>query len=437
MIDIKALNLRTVSRLFTALIVISAMAAYNLFGVPLQWIGQLGILALAFLLLAKAKPHAFPGLPLIFSYLLWALVVTTLRAFTEDLSTMLPEKATTGYWVYILLRFVSILNFIAAAYIANWLAETEGVKPLLNRMAWIGFAGACYGIYIYIAQVYGLPEPPRTRLGTGGAEQSVVFSYAFHRAMGSFREPSHLAEWLIFPIYATMIGRRFSSLRVTVNSICLLLTGSLTGIIGFFSGLILASFFLMRHALSQLKVLMKPALPIILALAISSGMVVANNLGSSSIVDTLWKRIEPVFSDRGLSATNRDYVFQYYDRYPLPVLGQGLGNANIRFSRAYHLEAVGSFLNLYIANLYAVGVIGFCILLMVLLYPLLRVRKFIGGKPNLEAFVLVSAYIGWLFIYFVHSEELSIHFGILFGLLVSIGREPQSQPRQTASGSHG
>ncbi len=49
------------------------------------------------------------------------------------------------------------------------------------------------------------------------------------------------------------------------------------------------------------------------------------------------------------------------------------------------------------------------------LYLIFQNRK----SPSQQGFVFViSAYLAWLFMFVMHAEELSIHFGIVYGLII-------------------
>ena len=81
------------------------------------------------------------------------------------------------------------------------------LRPIVQRTTAVGVLCAAMALYIYVAQLSGLPEPPRTRMGTGGDQQATTFTYAFHRAMGTFQEPGDLASWLVLPLFLSFLAR--------------------------------------------------------------------------------------------------------------------------------------------------------------------------------------------------------------------------------------
>ncbi|MCB0386746.1 MAG: O-antigen ligase family protein, partial [Bdellovibrionales bacterium] len=388
---------------------VQALGAYSIGPVPIPWFAQIGVIALFFWLFARRQVRLFPGFPVLMVFIMWAIGITLTNMMLDDYSLYLPPKATTPYMVYVGLRFVNLLAFISAVGVTYWLLQRNQGNLLIRNITIIGAAAALYAAYVYLAQLKGWPELPRTRVGTSGDEQLTVFTYAFHRAMGSFREPSHLAQWLVLPLFMSLSLKGWKGLLTSLAmGAMLLLSGSLTGILSALFGILGAAVFNVKRIIPEVKKIAKILVPLAVASVIFSLMVSRNIEGSSNLIEVIWTRVAPVLTEKGAESTNRDYVYQYLEENPAPVLGYGLGHSNLLFSRASQLDATASFLNLYINVAYSLGIVGLLILGMMLGFPfyLYIVTRSRVGKPRV--FFLLGAYLAWLLIYFVHSEEFDI-----------------------------
>jgi O-antigen ligase len=290
-------------------------------------------------------------------------------------------------------------------------------EALVRRIVWIGTATALAGVYIYFAQVQGWWEPGRSRLGTDGGEQTTLFAYAFHRAMGTFREPSHFAEWLVIPFFLSFAHKgRGKNLHTAAMAAALLLTGSLTGILAIASGLAGALALGNPFRGGRLKV------PLRLALAAGAGLVLFNAVAvtrageTADLLKVLTSRIEPIL-EGGVGQSNRYYVYDYVASQPIPIVGAGLGHAQMQFSLEHGSTVITSFLSLYLNALFSVGVPGLAMLLLLLAFPVVGLARQRRYRTHPELMPLMAAYLGWLVMYVVHSEELSLVFGVLFALV--------------------
>lgn len=408
-------------KIFVFLLFLQACAAYSIGPVPLQWIAQAGIVLLFLWLFLRRHIRVFTSFHLLMIFLMWTLGVTLANMLSTDYSVLVPPLATTPYLVYVSLRIFTLVTFIATVGITYWLMEANQGETLIRRCAYLGVIVAIYGFYVYLAQVKGWPEIPRTRVGTTGREQITVFSYAFHRAMGSFREPSHLAEWLILPLFFSLSLKSWKGilLPLIIGSV-LLLTGSLTGILSSLFGISVAALFAVRRLIPESARGLKYLIPIVIAGIVFSLLVVKNNDGSGNLVEVLWKRVEPLLSEKGAEASNRDYVYHYISHRPIPVVGVGLGHSNLVFSKSMRIEATASFLNLYINIAYSLGLIGLGLFIWLIIYPFFIFIRNSGHRPKIRAFFVTGAYMAWLVTFFAHSEELSVHFGIIYAMALYI-----------------
>ena len=433
MIDRSAAITKMGFHLFCLTLVLHALAAYAIGPVPVPWLAQMLAIYLFFWVGIKSGLRIAPGMVLFSFFFIYAMIVTSYQSIIGDYFNYMPAKATTPYLAYITLRFMTMASFGALVFITFWLLA-RGYKPQIVRF----LAGLCLfisaaALYIYFAQIYGWPEPPRTRMGTGGGEQSVTFTYAFHRALGTFREPSHLAEWLVLPLFMSFAesGWVFYLAR-GLGVMTLLLTGSLTGI-GAILGGIAAGFTFMIPFMSVAVVKSVVRMVLIGAVALSTFSFVVSSKDSkgTDLIDVLSKRVEPL-KEKGVSQSNRNYVYNYVDSVDIPWFGQGLGNSNLKFTQATGLDATASFLNLFINIELSLGYVGLTMFVIFLATPFFIFFLNRDYRFEEDHYLILASFFGWMFVFFAHSEELSFHFAIIYALLIHAFI--QKRPPKTAAG---
>ena len=403
---------------FAVCILATALAAYNVGPIPISWIGDAGLFALGLLVFSRVRPA--PGTGWLIAYIVWSAVVTIATASVSDYGSLMPPLATTPYPVFVALRFLEILSFAGTVQVVYWLLSRGHEAAVSRYLVVLGFIVSLAAAYIYLAQVFGLPEPPRNRMGTRGGEQATVFTYAFHRAMGTFREPSHLAEWLIVPLFLGVRGiqeRSFKLYTAAIASI-LLLTGSLTGILSALFGIGLATVLMGPIRKSTIKLILTTSLVVLFGLAVFDRVAVRYADDSTGLVDVVVSRVAPIVSGGGVLETNRAYVYEYVSDEPPPLLGKGVGHANLAFSQYLGWPVVSSFLNLYLNILYSSGIFGLGLMAVFLLVPLFRAGVSRAFRERPDAPVLVGQYFAWLIVFAVHSEVLTPMFAIAHAMLV-------------------
>lgn len=395
----------------------TALGAYAFGPFPVQWLTQFGMLGLAGVLVLGNRLPAFPGMGLFAAWLAWAAVVTFARLMFVPYGAWMPPGASAPYPVYLVLRFLAPLTFAAAACFVFWLLRNGHHDALVRRVVWAGTITAALAIYIYFAQLNGWWEPGRTRMGTGGGAQSVEFAYAFHRALGTFREPSHLAEWLVFPLLMSFTTRmRARHAHTGVMAVALLLTGSLTGLAGVLGGLLGAIVLSNPFRPGAMKVALRLGAALGIALAVFGVVAVGYAGRSADLISVLGDRIIPIL-EGGMGQSNRSYTFEYIASRPIPFVGEGLGNANITFSNAMGSAITMAFLSLYFNTVMSTGVIGLAMLLVLLALPMLRLAAQPRYRSDTRLLPPMGAYVGWLLMFTIHSEELGLVFGVIYGLL--------------------
>lgn len=406
---------------FLALYFLSAMGAYNVGPVPASWLAQSGMIALAIgLIFYNNRIRVVPGGIFLILFFAWALFVTSENL--HEFADMMPRSATTPYGVYVTLRYIGVVSFMATFYITYWLiAEGEG-ETLVRSVVLIGFGIAVIALYYYLAHMFNLPEPPRNRLGTAGAGAQVVkFSSEggifYNRATGTFREPSGLAEWLILPLFLSFAFReRADRIRSVAIAAAFSLTLSMMGLFsvaaGIFAGLVLTRPVSKRTLKIVGFVVVASALGYFLMSRISLGVLGDNQVTVASL---LGKRVlSTVFG--GIGKSNRAYVYEFVADHPWPAFGYGMGNGNLLFSKFLGVDSPAAFLSLYLFTLYATGYPGMILLGGFLLRSI--GQYMLSFKRTIKATPLVlMAYIAYLVSSAVGAEEMSPWFGITTGLI--------------------
>ncbi|HYR09582.1 MAG TPA: hypothetical protein VEQ60_17540, partial [Longimicrobium sp.] len=234
--------------------------------------------------------------------------------------------------------------------------------------------------------------------------------------------------WLVLPFFLSFAYRgRMRVAHMVALSSALLLTGSLTGIVAVAGGI--GGGWILGNPLSRRRLRM----PLTLAAAAGLGLLVFNAVAVSNGTNTagLWEvvsgRMEDVLSG-GLSASNRSYVYEYTSEQPMPLVGSGLGHAQLLFTASDNTAVISSFLNLYLNYLFALGVPGVVLLALLLAPPAVRLARQPRYRNDPELMLLMAAYLGWLLMFAVHSEELSLVFGIVFGMVAFEGRRAARVP---------
>lgn len=409
---------------FLFLYFLTGMAAYSIGGVPVSWIAQAGFIALAAgLIFFTDRIRIFPGTVLMCLFLVWAVVISTVHL--NEYSGAMPPMVTMPYWAYVSFRYLNIIAFLSALYIAHWLVlEGEG-EALVRGIVTISVIICAMSIYIYFAHIFNLPEPPRNRAGTSGLKQSTTFSssgFNYSRATGTFREPSGLAEWLMLPFFLSFsFKEKADKIRSAIISGTIILTVSMMGVFSIAAGAGIGFILTRPFSKRTFKILLWTILiggVVFFALS----QITIGTLGDKtvSLATVLGNRIVITLFG-GVSGSNRSYVYDFVAENPFPPLGMGFGNGNLEFSAVTGNDVIASFLSLYLFTLYAVGYPGMAVLAIFLLRPIVQ---FVAGfRKNLEVTPLVlMAYVGYLISSAVGAEELSPWFGITAGLLACEAR---------------
>lgn len=418
--QITSIRLKKSSIIYHCLIILiigNGLGAYAIGSIPIQWLVNACIIIISIFCISK-KFCLSLSYKVFLIYCAWLVIVTMLNMLVFNYEDIMPSRAATTYFFFISLRFLTILIFSAIMSIVFYLSIKGYNNQIKEMVVSLGVIISIAALYIYIAQLFGLPEPFRSRMGTGGDIQPTTFSaYVFHRAMGTFREPSMLAEWLLLPFFLSFISQKRMMIPSIIIGAVMLLTGSLTGIVSIIIGLVISIVISNPFKTLNLKV----SLNLIFASLI--GIVIFNFIVGSfagvnvSIIDAVWGRISPIiFKEGGMTHSNRVHVYAYVNSNPVPSIGYGLGNANIVFSNYSGNDIITGLLSLYFNILYSSGIVGLVLLIVFLLVPLNV--KILWRNKNPHLFYLLAAYLAWMVSFTVHSEEFTVMFGITYALFI-------------------
>ncbi len=173
-------------------IVFIFLDAYEIFSIPISWIGMSLLLALSLieyrnLFTKNTKDILFIVLSIVLIPQVFYIV------FFESSSSDL---------VYIFLRIFNIISFFSVLFFTLYYLENKKLELFLKYSKYLIYFFSIATIYIFIAQIFDLYEPLRNRSNTniyGESMQSIFWLTEPHRAMGTFREPVFLVTFF-FPI---------------------------------------------------------------------------------------------------------------------------------------------------------------------------------------------------------------------------------------------
>ena len=190
------------------------LEAYQIFSIPLSWIG----LSLIFLYAFNFK-NIFTTNPLLKVLLIGFIILIII-----DLSFIAsnPQLLNIQYFV---LRIFNIISFVVLFILFknNDVIQDLQLDTKIKNFIII-FSVVC--IYIYFAQIFDLFEPLRNRSNTSvysNSLQTTFWPEASHRALGTFREPSYLVSYFLPLIYLRI--KSFNKLSLTTLILCSTIIG--------------------------------------------------------------------------------------------------------------------------------------------------------------------------------------------------------------------
>jgi len=173
-------------------IFLSFLDAYQLFNIPLNWIGG-SLTVLFFVILYFYENMKIPSLIKLGVFV--ALLPTFFKY--QVISDLIDGE------IYTLLRVFSFLSFIFIFYVTSKSRFNYEIINALEKI-YVFLLSIC--IYTFLAQLFNFFEPTRNRPGTGilGFDAQVNFWISgSHRMVGTFREPVFLVS-LLFPVFLAL-----------------------------------------------------------------------------------------------------------------------------------------------------------------------------------------------------------------------------------------
>jgi hypothetical protein len=176
----------TLKIFFTTSLVLVFLDSYQIFDVPLSWIGS-GFILIIFIyigIIEKIKPNQLIG-----GIIITALVPTLINLFGKDYDLG-----------YLILRVFSFVSFILIMCVV---IKSKRQSSILISLKNAYIAIGLFSIYAFMSQIFNFFEPFRNRPGTGilGYDiQSNFWISGSHRMVGTFREPIFLVS-ILFPAF--------------------------------------------------------------------------------------------------------------------------------------------------------------------------------------------------------------------------------------------
>ncbi|MBS0274819.1 MAG: O-antigen ligase family protein [Proteobacteria bacterium] len=423
-------------------LITNALAAYAFGPVPIEWLARvIFILAAAMMMLSGTLPKV-PSLTSLTLLFQWAFITTVVGYFDHSIELHVPIL-TTPYPVFIGLRFFNLLAPIGCAYLVVAASERYSYYKLTNFIIWLGTIASLYAIYAYVAEVYGLPEIARTRLGTGGGAQSTTFSYAFHRALGTFREPSHLAEWLLAPLFTSFALRnRILNIHTLIMTLTMLLTGSLAGIAGLGAGIFAAT--LLGNPLRASSWRVAGGFIGVLLCGIAGFLVFAagKNIDVFTLFDVLGGRAGKILFGGGLLESNRGDVLAAALHQPISFFGYGFGRANVYLSNIYTQNTTDAtpfildYHSLYLHYLFATGVVGLTLLLIFIATPIYLFLSHRLRQIRPQFAFLVGGVVAYAVTNTLLFDEMTPQFAMMVALVIVVARSQSTFSPSAPAGPH-
>ena len=190
------------------------LEAYQIFSIPLSWIG----LSLIFLYSFNFK-NIFTTNPLLKVFLIGFIILIII-----DLSFIAsnPQLLNIQYFV---LRIFNIISFVVLFILFK---NNDVIQDLQldTKIKNFIIIFSVLSIYIYFAQIFDLFEPLRNRSNTSvysNSLQTTFWPEASHRALGTFREPSYLVSYFLPLIYLRI--KSLNKLSFTTLVLCSVIIG--------------------------------------------------------------------------------------------------------------------------------------------------------------------------------------------------------------------
>lgn len=203
--------------LFLFGLILISLDAYTIFNIPLTWIGQIILFFWVILNFKLIKLPPKKTFLLIFFLLMPGFLITFIEFNEID-------------YLYVGLRIFNVVSFLLLFTYFSKIQDQNFINNFHKSMQIILLFLSSITIYIFVAQLFDLPEPIRNRANTSffsNSKQSTFWISQPHRAMGTFREPSFVVAFLFPLAYISILKNIYiNKYTILLCSIALGLTRS-------------------------------------------------------------------------------------------------------------------------------------------------------------------------------------------------------------------
>ena len=171
-------------------IVLIFLDAYEIFSIPISWIGMA---LLALLALFEFKKIFSKNQKHILFYILLVIII-------PQLSFLYFFQTDSSQVIYLVLRLFNIVSFALVLMFSINYFKAVNIASFIKNSKYVIYIFSSLTLYIFSAQIFDLFEPYRNRSNTNyfnHSEQSIFWLSEPHRAMGTFREPVLLVTFLL------------------------------------------------------------------------------------------------------------------------------------------------------------------------------------------------------------------------------------------------
>ena len=436
--------------------IFEGLDAYSVNNIPIYWIGASLFIAIFALLFAGGFRASVNKIIPIRNWTIYVIFVTLVQSLFNDL--VLPKYASTTYFQYISLRLIKILLFLIILYTLNYLLSTYSFDIVLKYFLISSLIISLLSLISYFSYIFGYPDFPRTRSGSGGWTQPIAKACNILRNYGTFREPSFLAIWTVpFLPYFFYIGKKNKIwyFLALIPILSVVLSRSLTGFVALLvsSALVLvASFIIYRRIEINIALMMTIFIFVVfISNSLSYQFPPDQDLCESkdnNCVCEVEDRLDQLKSSQNISEAtfgrfkeltslgldafeNTTFLIGFIQNNGFSIFGNGFGHSNIIYSYAADEASktsidekivyrnpgqVVSFNNLYANVLLSSGLLGLLWFLYIIINHL---RKLIFTIKPLQSYILVSL-ISILFMYSYQAEELATHLAISLAFIINL-----------------
>lgn len=291
-------------------------------------------------------------------------------------------------------------------------------KMIVDLMIAVGVVVAVVALCDYIAAKLGYSLFVRNSLGTDYGEIPVKFIYySYHRAMGSFREPSHFGAYLM-PLYFIALARGRLIAAVVICTAAILSLSLIVYFSALLSIIVVAMWMLVcggggRQKFWLISVGVSALASTLLAWCLIYGYDATTGGYFQSRLNLVSQSQEVI--------PGRDYVFHYLLSRPVEIFGQGLGYSSFDIANFLGATRPASFLSLIFYLYASVGVLGLVLAIAVFLPLIGGLRSMASHEDSNNFWIgLLSSVIVVVLLWCFLIEEPSVQGMLILGFATGL-----------------